>query len=176
MNAPGTAVKSPAERLSRMEARREKLLVVIERAERTFEKHDKAAKRWLKRFVDLRRKANRMDKAITKVKAEAANALVEAATPQPEPEAQPEPAKKRRAKPKVTETTDIPDAEVFGDKLEAALKTELQAANNRLAEAFNDSMNGKGPFRAKGGEPSKEQVAAERAKRMKAAGFHPAKR
>jgi len=77
-------------------------------------------------------------------------------------------------KPKVTETTDIPNAEVFGEKLEAAIKTELQAANNRLASAWNDSV--KGPLKAKGGEPSKEQVAAEKAKRMKAAGFHPAKR
>ena len=85
---------------------------------------------------------------------------------------------------KVTETTDIPNSEIFGgngtnqfgEKLEAAIKTELQDANNRLAQAWNDSLGPKNPLKAKGGEPSKEQVAAEKAKHMKAAGFHPAKR
>jgi hypothetical protein len=64
-----------------MEARREKLLVTIERAERTFEKHDKAAKRWLKRLAVLNGTKRRADKAIAKAKAEAADALVESTAP-----------------------------------------------------------------------------------------------
>ncbi len=74
--SPAPVVNSPDKKLDRMEARREKLLVTIERAERTFEKHDKAAKRWLKRLAVMNGKRRRADKAIVKAKAEAANTLV----------------------------------------------------------------------------------------------------
>jgi hypothetical protein len=75
MQRSSAPVVNPGQRLSRMEARREKLLVTIERAERTFEKHDKAAKRWLKRLAVLHGKRRRADKALAKAKAEAADAL-----------------------------------------------------------------------------------------------------
>jgi hypothetical protein len=87
-------------------------------------------------------------------------------------------AKKVLVKPKVTDVTDIPWSEMtgddlripdnlrrdkaveFGEKLEAALRTELQAANDRLAKAWNDSTP-TGSLKAQGGKPSDEQVAAE---------------
>jgi hypothetical protein len=76
MQNDGKAVKAPATRVSRLEARREKLLVTIERTQRRFEKADKMAKRALKTLATLERKRRRMDKAITKAKAEAADDLV----------------------------------------------------------------------------------------------------
>src|SRR5262252_3071587 len=78
MGKQPNAVKSPAQRLSRMEARREKLLVTIERTRRRFEKYDKGAKRALKDLAKHERTARRMDKALAKAKAEAADEAVEA--------------------------------------------------------------------------------------------------
>jgi hypothetical protein len=66
MQRDGKAVKAPATRVSRLEARREKLLVTIERTQRRFEKADKMAKRALKTLATLERKRRRMDKAMTK--------------------------------------------------------------------------------------------------------------
>lgn len=61
-------------------------------------------------------------------------------------------------------------------KLDGDIKAELQAANDRLAKAWNSSLGPKNLLKAKGGEPSKDQVVAERTKRMKAMGFRPTKR
>jgi hypothetical protein len=182
-------VVNPGQKLSRMEARREKLLVTIERAERTFEKHDKAAKRWLKQFVELRRKANRLDKAIVKAKAEAANALVE--PPKPEPEPQPVRAipyseahphskvakeKRRKAKPE--------SHQEFADKLVAKAEAAVAEAASELAQSDLPRLSAMFPLgkQAKLSEADREKAVQlaeqkrdERRARMKAMGFRPTK-
>lgn len=75
------AVKSPAQRLSRLEARREKLLVIIHRTRTRWEKADKAAQKHMRALIKLERQLIRMDKTIAKAKVETANELVETAKP-----------------------------------------------------------------------------------------------
>ena len=76
MGKTPNAVKSPAQRLSRLEARHEQLSVIIERAQRRFEKHDKGARRAIKDLAQHERSRRRLDKAIAKAKAEAADDLI----------------------------------------------------------------------------------------------------
>jgi len=75
------ATVNAGKRISRMEARREKLLITIERTQRRFEKADKTARRALKSLATLERTRRRMDKALAKARTEAADDTVESATP-----------------------------------------------------------------------------------------------
>ena len=84
MEHRATPEVNPGKRLSRLEARREKLLVIIERAQRRFEKHDKASRRALKDLASYERMRRRLDKIIAKAKAEVADALIEPAIPAPD--------------------------------------------------------------------------------------------
>jgi hypothetical protein len=67
--------------IDRRERRREKLLIEMQRTRLRFEKSDKAAQRLLRKIVEQERQLRRLDKAIARAKAEAADDLVETAVP-----------------------------------------------------------------------------------------------
>jgi len=163
-----------------MEARREKLLVTIERAERTFEKHDKAAKRWLKRLAVMNGKKRRADKAIAKAKAEAASALVEPVTV--ETDHLPEPAFEQLAEKMVDEANGRLKAK--RQRKAKAPTAEVKAAAEELAQSDLPRLASMFPFgkQAKLSTKDREQAVQlaetsrdEKRKRMKAMGFRPTK-
>jgi hypothetical protein len=79
MQQPSAAVNPAAQigSIDRRERRREKLLVEMQRTRLRFEKSDKAAQRLLRKIVEQERQLRRLDKAIARAKAEAADALVD---------------------------------------------------------------------------------------------------
>ncbi len=161
--SPAPVVNSPDKKLDRMEARREKLLVTIERAERTFEKHDKAAKRWLKRLAVMNGKRRRADKAIVKAKAEAANTLVGSTKP-----------KSVKVDP-TTQLGVLGPAPGFNGKGERVPDDGLDIPKNLRREPKRKPVN---PVKL-ADDPNllqKVEGQLDRQKRMKAMGFHPTKR
>jgi len=150
-----------------MEARFKKLVVQIERTSRDFEKADKLAQRKLKALAKLERQRSRARKAIDKLKTEIANAAVASI-------AKPAPVK-LADDPKLLQKVEAA-LDSKRKPIEAKVKAELQAANNRLASAWNAALGPKNPIKAKGGEPSIDKVKAETEKRMKAMGFRPTKK
>jgi len=132
MEHRATPEVNPGKRLSRLEARREKLLVIIERAQRRFEKHDKASRRTLKDLANYERTRRRLDKTIAKAKAEVADALIEPAIPAPDigklyadaSDAAAAKRPKRKTRPKPIEQSIRDYGEAAQAKADAAISTD----------------------------------------------------
>jgi hypothetical protein len=126
MGKQPNAVKTPAQRVSRLEARREQLLVVIERARRRFEKHDKGQRRALKDLANYERESRRLDKRIAQAKSETADELVMSAAPPPKPKVE-----------DVTEITELTSAGGFGIDLDDGVPQFLKDAAAERARKLN---------------------------------------
>ena len=130
MKQTSTTVKPTATGYTRREARYEKLLTTIERAQRKMEKADRTVTRCVKLLAKLERQRRRMQKAMAQARAAAADELVTTAAPVPAP-VQEEAPPPIVAAPAPADELEIPTylrRTADGNAKDAAARAEIEAA------------------------------------------------